>query len=190
MQELVALAEHLGIEADALNKQINPLIRRELLAGLQITVEIETGDLDRLERGQHPGRGGFILCVVILKISDAPHPSNQQLLMCLHRAGVDQHLFYPEVSKLSLVHIVFVVERNADPVDDLVTPLLLDDRTYQPRFVAMHIVLAQDFLNRLDTGLNRRLIIRCAVLAQQVLQYIRRHDGVALNSFDQILAND
>jgi hypothetical protein len=39
--ELVALAEHLRIEADALDQQVDPLIGRELLAGLQIAVEIK-----------------------------------------------------------------------------------------------------------------------------------------------------
>ncbi|MNQ91390.1 hypothetical protein D3C85_1067690 [compost metagenome] len=68
-------------------------------------------------------------------------------------------------------------------------PLLLDGRAHQPSFVAVDIVLTQDLLDGLNTGLDRRFIIGRAVLTQQVLQYIRRHDGVALHSFDQVFAH-
>src|SRR5690606_31712610 len=58
--QLAALAEHLRVEADALHQQVDPLVGGELFAGLNIAVEIEMGELDRLEGRQDPGAGAFV----------------------------------------------------------------------------------------------------------------------------------
>ena len=54
LQQLIALAEHLRVKADALDQQVDPLIGGELLAGIQVALEVEAGDLNRLERCKHP----------------------------------------------------------------------------------------------------------------------------------------
>ena len=66
---------------------------------------------------------------------------------------------------------------------------LMFERT-KPGLVAMHIVLAQDLLDRLDAGLDGRLIAGGAILSQQVFQHIGGNDGVALDRLDQILADN
>ena len=68
-------------------------------------------------------------------------------------------------------------------------PLLLDGGAHQPRLVAMHIMLAQDFAHRVDARLNGGLVVGCAILAEQVLQHVGGHDGVALHHLDKVLAN-
>jgi len=106
-----------------------------------------------------------------------------------HRTGVDQYLFDAKVGELGLIDVIFVVERHADAVDHLVPALFLDRRTYQARFVAVHVVLAQDLPDRINAGLDGGLVIGRAVLPQQVLQHIGGHDGIALDGFYQILAH-
>ena len=54
----------------------------------------------------------------------------------------------------------------------------------------MHVVVRQDLANALDAGLDRRLVIRCGVLAEEVLKDERGHDRVALDGLDQVLAHD
>ena len=43
LQQLTPFAEHLRIEANALDKQIDPFIGSELLPGLYIAIEIKMG---------------------------------------------------------------------------------------------------------------------------------------------------
>ncbi|MNG17443.1 hypothetical protein D3C84_1014310 [compost metagenome] len=77
LQQLVTLTEHLRVEANTLNQQIDPLIRGELLTRLQVALEVEPRDLDRLERSQNPRRCRFVLGVLVLQISDTPHAADQ-----------------------------------------------------------------------------------------------------------------
>ena len=51
-------------------------------------------------------------------------------------------------------------------------------------------MLGKDLLDRLDTGLNGRLIAGGAILAQQVFQHVGGNDGVALDRLDEILADN
>ena len=109
--------------------------------------------------------------------------------MGLDRARVDQHLLDAKVGEFRLIDIRLVVQRHADLVDDLVAPLLLDVGADQPRLVAMDIMLAQDLLDRLDAGLDGRLVAGGAILAQQIFQHVGGHDGVALDRLDEVLAD-
>jgi hypothetical protein len=77
--QLAALAEHLRVEADALHQQVDPLVGGELLAGLDVAVEIEVGELDRLEGRQDPGAGVLVLGELVLEVGNAPDAADQQL---------------------------------------------------------------------------------------------------------------
>jgi hypothetical protein len=93
--QLAAAAEHLGIEADALDQQVDPLVGGELLAGLHIAVKIEMGQLDRLEGRQDPGSGVLVFTELILEVGDAPDAADQQLGVFFDRARIDKHLLMP-----------------------------------------------------------------------------------------------
>ena len=54
----------------------------------------------------------------------------------------------------------------------------------------MDVVVGEDLADALDAGLDRRLVIGCGVLAEEVLQDERGHDRVALDGLDQVLAHD
>ena len=49
---------------------------------------------------------------------------------------------------------------------------------------------AQDFANLFNAISNRRLVIRRAVHAEQILQHVPRHWGVAADRLHEILADD
>ena len=110
--------------------------------------------------------------------------------MGLDRAGIDQHLLDAEAGKLRLIDIIFIIQRHADLVYDLIAPLLLDIGSYQPSFVPVYIVLTQDLLDGLDAGLNGGLVAGGAVLPQEVFQNIGRNNRVALDGLDEILTDD
>ena len=65
LHQLAAPAEELGVEADALDQQIDPFVRGELPARGQVAVEIEVRELDRLERLQDPRADLFVLGVLV-----------------------------------------------------------------------------------------------------------------------------
>ena len=67
--------------------------------------------------------------------------------------------------------------------------LLFDNRAGESRLVAIDVVLAQDVTYRLNAGLNRRLVVGGTVLTEQVLQNVRRDNGVALDGLHKVLAN-
>ena len=54
----------------------------------------------------------------------------------------------------------------------------------------MHVVLAQDLPDRVDARLNRGLVVRGAVLPEQVLQHVSGNDRVTLDRLHQVLADD
>ena len=91
--QLAALAEHLRVEADALHQQVDPLVGGELFAGFNIAVEIEMGELDRLEGRQDPRAGAFVFGKLIFQISDAPHAADQELGVFFYRSGINKNLF-------------------------------------------------------------------------------------------------
>jgi hypothetical protein len=126
--QLAALAEHLRIKADALHQQVDPLVGGELLAGLNVAVEIEMGQLNRLESGQDPRAGAFVFGKLIFQISNAPHSADQQVGVFFHRSGINKNLFDTQVGELRLIDILLVVQIDTDLVDDLVAPLFLDVR--------------------------------------------------------------
>jgi hypothetical protein len=105
-------------------------------------------------------------------------------------AAVDRNLFDPEVFESGLVAVRLFVQRYADLVDNLVSAFFLDCGLDKPRLAAVDVVLTQDFLDRLDATLDRRLVIRRAILPQKILENIGRHDRVAFDCFHQILANN
>jgi hypothetical protein len=51
-------------------------------------------------------------------------------------------------------------------------------------------MLGKNLFDRLDTGLDGRLIAGCAVLSQQIFQHVGGNDGVALDRLDEILADN
>ena len=86
----------------------------------QVAVEVEVGELDRLDRAEDPGADARVVAVEVLDVADAPHAADEQLRVGLDGAGVDEHLLDAEVGELGLVDVVLVVEVDADLVDDLV----------------------------------------------------------------------
>ena len=109
--------------------------------------------------------------------------------MRLHRAAIYSDLFDAEVVKGCLVAIRLFVQGNTDLINNLMTPFFLNRRLDQSCLAADHIVLTQNIFDGLNTSLNGSLIICRTVLAQEVLQHVGRNDRVALNRFDEILAD-
>src|SRR5699024_3677817 len=52
LDELVSPAEQLGVESDGLDQQVDPIVRGELAPGCGVGVELEVGELDRLQRAE------------------------------------------------------------------------------------------------------------------------------------------
>ena len=149
LQQFAAAAECLGVEADALNQHIDPFVGRETLASRDVLVEIESGQLDGLQRFQQPGYAIFFR-MLVLDVSDAPDAADQQLGMFLDRVRRDDDLLDAQVRERRLVHVVLVVQGDADLIDDLVPPFFADQRADKAGFVAMDIMLGQDAFDRLD----------------------------------------
>ena len=173
-----------------MQEQVHPLVNGELLAGLEVAIKVKVGELDRLEGRQDPRTGVLVLGEFILEIGYAPHAADQELGMLLDGARVDKNLLDSQIRKLGFVDILLVVQINTDLVDDLVAPFFLDVRSDQACLVTVHVMLAQDLPDRFDAGLNGRLVVGGAILAQQVFEDVGGNDGIALDGLDEILADD
>ena len=110
--------------------------------------------------------------------------------MRLDGRGLDDHAPDAEVGELGLVDVGPLVEGDGDLVDDPVSAAFLDCRLDQFRLAAMHVVLGEDLPHGVDAGRDGGLVVRRRVLPEQVLKHVRRHDGVAPDGLDQILADD
>ena len=110
--------------------------------------------------------------------------------MGLDGGGLDEHALDAEVGELGLVDVVLVVEGDGDLVDDLVAPALADRRLHQLGLVPVDVVVGEDLADGVDAGLDGGFVVGGGVLAEQVLQHVRRHDRVALDGLDQVLADD
>ena len=147
-------------------------------------------ELDGLDGAQDPGNDPLVVGVEVLDVADAPHPAHQQLGVGLDDRRVDDDALDAEVGELGLVDVGLLVECDRDLVDDPVAPAFLDLRLDQLGLAAVDVVLGEDLADGVDAGLDGGFVVRGGVLAQQVLQDVGRHDGVALDGLDQILAND
>ena len=67
----------------------------------------------------------------VLDVADAPHTANQKLRVCLHRCGFDDHPVKTKVGERGFVHVLFVVQRHSDLVDDPVAAFLPDGGLHQ-----------------------------------------------------------
>ena len=117
-------------------------------------------------------------------------PPTRSLGCALIVGGLDDHALDAEVGELGLVDVGLLVEGDGDLVDDPVPTALLDRRLDQLGLVAVHVVLGEDLAHGVDAGLDGGFVVRRRVLPEQVLQDVRRHDGVALDGLDQVLADD
>ncbi len=127
--------------------------------------------------------------MLVFKIGYTPDTADQQLGMLLDRVRINQHSANTQIGKGRFIYVAFVVQTDADLVDDFVTSALTDVRAYQSGFAAMHIMLTENVLDRLDARLDGCLIVCRTVLAEQILQHIGGDNGIAFDRFDQVLAN-
>lgn len=107
--------------------------------------------------------------------------------MRLDSGGLDEHALDAEVGELRLVDVVLLVERDRDPVDDAVSAALPDRGLHQLGLVPVHVVVGENLAHCVDPSLDRRLVVGCGVLAEQVLQHVRGHDRVALDRLHEVL---
>ena len=105
LADLVALAEHLRVEAHALDEQVDPLFGGELLARRHVPIEVEVRQLDGLDGRKDPGRVVLLLGEQVLQVGDTPDPAHQKLGVLLDRGRVDDDLLDAQVRKLSFVRI-------------------------------------------------------------------------------------
>ena len=117
-------------------------------------------------------------------------PPTSSLGWALIVGELDDHALDAEVGELGLVDVGLLVEGDGDLVDDPVPAALLDRRLDQLGLAAVHVVLGEDLADGVDAGLDGGLVVGGGVLPEQVLQDVRRHDGVALDGLDQVLADD
>src|SRR5699024_2879553 len=166
--QLAALVELFGVEADRLHEQIDPLIGRERLAGLVVAVDVDAGDLDGLEAAENPRHDALVVGVEVLDVADAPDAAHEELRVPLDRDVIDDDAFDLEVLELRLVDVVLLIERDGHLIDHAVAALAADLRLHEHVLVAVDVVGSQDLAHAVDPGLDRRLVVGRSVLAQQV----------------------
>ena len=96
----------------------------------------------------------------ILQRHQRPDAAHQELLVLLDRRSGDDDPFDAQTEELRLIHITLLVEFYGHLVDDLVGPLLPDQRLYLLGFVRAHEVLCEDALHRLEALLDHFLVLR------------------------------
>ena len=180
----------LGVEADGLHEQVDPLVGGEPAARLEVVVEVELRQLDWLDRAEDPRHDALVVAVEVLDVADAPHAADQELGMRLDGRGLDDHALDAEVGELGLVDVGLLVEGDGDLVDDPVPAAFLDRRLDQFGLAPVDVVLGENLANSVDACLDGGLVVRCRVLTEEVLKDVRRHDRVALDGLDQVLADD
>ena len=76
---------------------------------------------------------------------------------------------------MSLVDVALLVELDRDLVDDLVGALLADQGLHLLRLVGPNEVLGQDTLDRLQAFGDDLIVLRRAVVPEQILEHEHRH---------------
>src|SRR5699024_11607410 len=107
----------------------------------------------------------------VLDITQAPDSTDEQLRVSTYSRRVDDDATGPEIGEGGLIDIVLLIEGDTDLVDDPVAASLFDLRLHQLRLITVHVVLRKDLPDCLDACLDRRFVIGCRVLAEQVLKH-------------------
>jgi hypothetical protein len=109
LQQLTSFPEHLRVETDTLHEQVNPFIGRKFLAGLNVSIIVEMGELDRLDGLHYPRTGPSVIQVLIFQFSDAPNPADQQFGMFFNCIRGYQDFFNSKVGKGSFIGSCIIV---------------------------------------------------------------------------------
>ena len=180
-----------GLEADASQQQVDPLVAGELAAPLDVLVEVETGKLDRLQVGNVERAAlGPLFDGPELDVHDRPDPALQQALIPAVVVVGDMDLREVEVVHRRPVLGLARHEANLDAVDEPVPPLLLDHRLGLVGFVVAEVVVAQRLLDGIDPDPDLVLVVGCTVLPQQILQDVRRDVLATPDLMKEVLPDD
>ena len=125
LEQLAPLPKDLWVEADALQQCVDPFLCAEFGACVDVLVEVEAGQLNRLKRFKHP-RNVSLFAELIFDVSNAPDAANQQFFVLLYRVRGNKNFVDAQIGESRLVDVFAFIQLNRDFVDDFITPLLLD----------------------------------------------------------------
>ena len=189
VQEFGAVAEQIRVESDRLHQQVDPLPRGELRAHGQIVFAVIMRHLHGHEPMQTPRHLVAVAGIGVYQRAHAPDARDQQLGILVHRNGIDNHATDAKILECGLVTVEFFVKRDLYLVDNLVSAFLANLRLDEVRFLAMNVIVRKNVANALHAGIDALLVGGGRVFAQQVFQHIRRHQRIAFDFADQILAH-
>ena len=181
LDELVALAEVLGVQADGMHEQVHPLLGGEVGPALLVVVQVHIGHLNRLQVRDDPPHRRLVV-VGVRHREDAPHAAaTQKLLVGVHNAIRHWDAGQAQVGELRLVLVRLVVEDHVDLVDDLVASRRTDLVFDHLRIGAVDVVVFDHVANLVHPAVDDLVVVDGAVLAEQILEHIGRHRVVALD---------
>ena len=122
---------------DAADQQVDPLVGRELAAALPVLVEVEGGELDRLEPvdPERAPLAGGLLVVLVPDVDLRPDPAHQQAVELPQVVLGDVDVLVPEVDQLGPVLVVVGEVADLHLVDEGVLALVLHERLDLVRLV-------------------------------------------------------
>ncbi len=118
-------------------QQVDPLVGRELAAALPVFVQVERGELDRLQ-ALDPERAPLPLGLLVVLVPDVhlcPDAAHQQAVVVPQVVLGDVDVLVAEVHQLGPVLVVVGEVADLDLVDQGVLALVLDQRLGLVRLV-------------------------------------------------------
>ena len=158
-------------------------------ADAAVLLEVEGRDLDRRQLVD-PERVLALRLLVVLEahVDLRPDAAHQQPLVVAHvLVGMWRNLL-PKL--YSLGPVVGVDEPNLHLVDEGVFPVLLDLALRLRRLVGPDVVVGERVVDDLQSHLDRDLVRRGAVLAEQELEHEDGNVRADLDLADEVLAHD
>ena len=158
-------------------------------ADAAVLLEVEGGDLDRRELVD-PERvlAPRLLVVLEAHVDLRPDAAHEEALVVADVVLGDVHELVAEVGDLGPV--VGVDEAHLHLVDEGVPPAVLHLALRLHRLVGADVVVGERVVDDLQPHLDRHLVRRRAVLAEQELEHEDRHVRADLDLPDEVLAHD
>ncbi len=171
-----------------MHQKINPFICSEVLALVNELLQVDVGDLDRLQCLNLPSHLD-VLTTDVANGHNTPHTvTTQQFRVTAHVIGTDRNTCQAEVGKSSLILVILFVEHHGHLVDNAVLAVL----AYQPLdrlcLGTVNIVVLDDLFHLFQALADDILIIAGAILSQEVFQHIGRNRKTSLYEESQILS--
>jgi hypothetical protein len=188
-QELEPPIHDRRLVAHAAQHEVHPLVRGELAAQPPVVVELEGRELNRRDL-LDPERVLAAVLFVVLEphVHLRPDAAGEQPVEVTNVVLGDVDVLVAEVGELG--PIVGVDEAHPDLVDERPAASLFDLALGLHRLVRADVVLGEGVVHHLKAHLDRHLVRRRAVFAEQELQDKHRHVRADLHLTDEVFADD